>query len=311
VPEGDFIFRAARTLHRALAGQIVTRFETAYAHLARVDADAPIAGRTIVGCESAGKHLLMIFSGALVLRTHMRMNGSWHLYRHGERWWRGPQAMRIRIDTADWIAVAFNVPVAEFVGEHQLERKGPVASLGPDLLEGAKSRGGSDPPRQLDRDEAIRRLYACGATPIARALLDQRVVAGIGNIFKSEVLFLAGVHPETPASALGEARLGKVVDLAEQLLRMNVTKSSSGITTVRGLRQSTGRAGPDDRLYVYGRAGRPCRRCGTAIMRTTGPDGRSTYWCPSCQSDEDNRHDEARSQDEARSKKTEVRKRTE
>jgi len=312
VPEGDSIFRAARTLHRALAGHVVTRFETAYAHLARVDADQPIAGRTVVRCESAGKHVLMFFSGALVLRTHMRMNGSWHLYRHGERWWRAPQTMRIRIDTADWIAVAFDVPVAEFVHEHELERRGPVAALGPDLLAGARRGGSLDPPShtpvegasqdaplQFDRQEAIRRLYACGAMPIERALLDQRVIAGIGNIFKSETLFLAGVHPETPASALGEEGLGKLVDVAQQLLQMNVTKGSgTGITTVRGLRQSTGRGGPDDRLYVYGRAGRPCRRCGTPIMmRKTGADVRSTYWCPVCQ------RAEARSQDEKRAEK--------
>jgi endonuclease VIII len=276
VPEGDSIFRSARTLNRALAGHVVTGFETAYAHLARVDADGPIAGRTIVRCESAGKHLLIVFTGDLILRTHMRMNGSWHLYRHGERWWRGPQSMRIRIDTADWVAVAFDVPVAEFVQEREVERRGPVAALGPDLLAGA---------RRGDRGEAIRRLYACGAMPIERALLDQRVIAGIGNIFKSEVLFVAGVHPETAASALGEEGLGRIVDIAERLLRMNVGNTSSGgITTVRSLRQSIGRAGPDDRLYVYGRAGRPCRTCGTPIMmRKTGADARSTYWCPQCQ----------------------------
>jgi endonuclease VIII len=308
VPEGDSIFRAARTLHRALAGQVVTRFETAYAHLARVDADAPIAGRTVVRCESAGKHLLVIFSGDLVLRTHMRMNGSWHIYRHDDRWWRGPQAMRIRIDTADWVAVAFDVPVAEFVTEREITRSGPIAALGPDLLAGARRggfldppwsgspapplEGGSkdpplqDPPLQFDREEAVRRLYACGAMPIEQALLDQRVIAGIGNVFKSEVLFVAGVHPQTPASALGDAGLGRIVDIAESLLRMNVGNASTGsITTVRSLKHSIGKAAPEDRLYVYGRTGRPCRKCGTAIMmRKTGSDVRSTYWCPKCQS---------------------------
>jgi endonuclease-8 len=122
--------------------------------------------------------------------------------------------------------------------------------------------------------------------PIERALLDQRVIAGIGNIFKSETLFVAGVHPDTPASALGEERLGRLVDVAVTLLSMNVSAGSgSGITTVRGLRQSTGRARLDERLYVYGRAGRPCRKCGTPIeVRKTGADARSTYWCPKCQS---------------------------
>ena len=112
---------------------MVTRFETAYAHLDRVNVDTPIAGRTIERCESAGKHLLIVFSGDLILRTHMRMNGSWHLYRHGERWWRGPQAMRVRIDTADWVAVAFDVPVAEFVTSKQLAstRSGGAAGTRP------------------------------------------------------------------------------------------------------------------------------------------------------------------------------------
>ena len=172
MPEGDAIFRAARSLHRVLAGQQVTKFETAYAHLDRVDVDTPLAGRTIEKCVAAGKHLLIYFSGDLILRTHMRMNGSWHLYRHGERWWRGPQAMRVRIDTADWVAVAFDVPVAEFVTTKQLETRDPVAQLGPDLLGAA-----------FDRDEAVRRIVASAARPIAMTLLDQRIVAGIGNIY--------------------------------------------------------------------------------------------------------------------------------
>ena len=195
MPEGDTIFRAAQSLHRVLAGHAVTRFETAYAHLDRVNVDTPIVGRTIERCASAGKHLLITFSGDLILRTHMRMNGSWHLYRHGERWWRGEHAMRVRIDTADWIAVAFNVPVAEFVTPRQLATRDPVAQLGPDLL-----------GETFDRDEAIRRIVASGHRAIAQTLLDQRIVAGIGNIYKSEVLFMAGVHPETPSSAVPRPR---------------------------------------------------------------------------------------------------------
>src|SRR5215207_5129658 len=170
MPEGDSIFRAARSLHKVLAGHVVTRFETAYAHIDRVNVDTPIAGRTVEKCESAGKHLLIRFSGDLILRTHMRMNGSWHLYRHGERWWRGEHAMRVRIDTAEWVAVAFNVPVAEFVTASQLARRGPVAELGPDLL-----------GETFERAEAIRRIVASGHRAIAQTLLDQRIVAGIGN----------------------------------------------------------------------------------------------------------------------------------
>lgn len=276
MPEGDTIFRAARALHKALGGHVVTRFETAYAHLDRVNVDTPIAGRTVEKVESRGKHVLIFFSGELILRTHMRMNGSWHIYRTGERWWRGPQAMRVRIDTADWVAVAFNVPVAEFVTPRQLETRGPVAQLGPDLLGAA-----------FDRDEAVRRMVASAARPIAMTLLDQRIVAGIGNIYKSEVLFLSGVHPDTPSSAVPPATLEQMLDVARSLLRDNVIDGSSPtIQTFRNLRQLNPANEHYDSLWVYDRRGKPCRKCGTAIeMKKMGMESRSCYWCPGCQKD--------------------------
>jgi endonuclease-8 len=275
MPEGDTIFRAARSLHRVLAGHPVTRFETAYAHLDRVNVDTPIVGRTVDRVESAGKHILMHFSGGLILRTHMRMNGSWHLYRHGEKWWRGEHAMRVRIDTADWVAVAFNVPVAEFVTPRQLETRDPVAKLGPDLLGDT-----------FDRDEAVRRIIASGHRAIANTLLDQRIVAGIGNVYKSEVLFLGGVHPEVPSSAVPQATLEKMMDVARGLLRDNVKDGTSGqIQTYRNLRQWNKASEHDESVWVYGRRGKPCRKCGTPIeMKKMGLEARSTYWCPNCQS---------------------------
>lgn len=274
MPEGDTIFRTARSLHRALAGHCATKFDTAYAHVARVNDDGPIAGRLIERCEAAGKHVLIVFEGDLILRTHMRMNGSWHLYRHGERWWRGPQAMRVRVDTADWVAVAFDVPVAEFVTAKQLASTGPVAALGPDLLRA-----------DFDRDEAIRRVRAAGAVPIAQALLDQRLVAGIGNVYKSEVLFLAGVHPDAPASAVPLESLERVMAIARSLLGDNVVEGTpAAIQTYRSLRRTDRRSDPSDSLWVYSRAGQPCRRCGTAIAgKKMGLDARATYWCPACQ----------------------------
>ncbi len=274
MPEGDTIYRAARTMHRVLAGHVVTRFEAAYAHLDRVNVDTPIAGRTIERCESAGKHHLIVFSGDLILRTHMRMNGSWHLYRHGERWWRGPQAMRVRIDTADWVAVAFNVTVAEFVTAKDLATTDPVAKLGPDLL-----------GREFDRDEAVRRIVASGHQPIAQSLLDQRLVAGIGNIYKSEVLFMAGVSPFTPASAVPQPVLERLLELARGLLQDNVVESASPrIQTYRNLRMTNPAMGHDESLWVYGRAGKPCRTCGTPIdVKKMGIDARTTYWCRCCQ----------------------------
>ena len=274
MPEGDAIFRAARNMHRVLAGHAVTRFETAYAHLDRVNVDAPIVGRTIERVESAGKHHLIVFSGNLILRTHMRMNGSWHLYRHGERWWRGPQSMRVRVDTADWVAVAFNVPVAEFVTPKELATTDPVARLGPDLL-----------GREFDRDEAVRRLVASAHQPIALSLLDQRLVAGIGNIYKSETLFLAGVNPFTPAGSIPKDVLEKLLDIARGLLQDNVVEGTSPrIQTYRNLRMTNPASNHDESLWVYGRAGKPCRKCGTPIqMKKMGLEARSTYWCSTCQ----------------------------
>lgn len=274
MPEGDSIFRAARSMHRVLSGHAVTKFETAYAHLDRVNVDTPIVGRTIERIESAGKHHLIVFSGDLVLRTHMRMNGSWHLYRHGERWWRGPQAMRVRIDTADWVAVAFNVPVAEFVTPKELTTTDPVAKLGPDLL-----------GREFNRDEAVRRLMASAHQPIAMSLLDQRLVAGIGNVYKSEVLFLSGVNPFTPAAAVPKETLERMMDLARGLLKDNVIDGTSPrIQTYRNLRMTNRASEHDESLWVYGRAGKPCRKCGTPIeTKKMGVEARTTYWCPQCQ----------------------------
>jgi endonuclease VIII len=273
MPEGDTIFRAARTLHRALAGQTITRFDTALAPLAQVDRDRPIAGRLVERVEAAGKHCLMHLSGALILRTHMRMNGSWHIYRPGEKWYLPTDAMRILIETADWVAVAFNVYSAEFIRADRVERHPMLATLGPDLL------GDFDSARALalirERDER----------PVHEVLLDQRVMAGIGNVYKSEILFLSSIHPDTQARALDDDKWGEMMALAQKLLAANVADGASGqIVTYRALRRTTGRLNPADRLWVYSRGGQRCRRCGTRIAsRKDGDDARVTYWCPRCQ----------------------------
>jgi len=267
MPEGDTIARAATALHRALAGRVVTAFTTGLASLARVDDDTPIAGRTIDGCRSVGKHLLMVFSGGLVLRTHMRMHGSWHLYRPGERWQRSPRAARIRIDTDAWVAVAFDVPVAEFVREADLPRHRPLAILGPDLADPA-----------YDRADAVARIGASGRRAVGEVLLDQRIVAGIGNVLRSETLFIAGVHPETPAALLSAGDVTRLLDTAAALVQRNARADAYPT------RNTTGRRAPGDALWVYQRTGRPCRRCGTVIRSAVpGLDARRVYWCPACQ----------------------------
>ena len=273
MPEGDTIFRAARTLHRALAGHQVTSFESAFPKLTRVHEDTPITGRTVEAVRSSGKHLLMILSGDLVLRTHMRMNGSWHIYRHGERWQRPRRDMRIVLSTAEYVAVGFNIPVAEWIAGHRLERNEELRRLGPDLL-----------ADDFDIAEASRRLRSRPETEIADALLDQRVMAGVGNVYKSEILFACSVNPFVAVRTLPDAQVDCLVSTARKFLRANVTEGLAAMTTYTGFRRTTRRDHPAERLWVYGRHGEPCRRCATPIaVRAHGRGVRLTYWCPACQ----------------------------
>jgi endonuclease VIII len=271
MPEGDTIFRAARTLHRALAGRRVTRFESAYPALTRVDVDQSVTGRTIEAVSSRGKHLLVSLSGGLVLRTHMRMNGSWHIYKRGEPWRRPARDMRVLIETDLYVAVGFNIPDAEFLKPREMARSRPLQTLGPDLAQ-----------PDFDRAEFLRRVQQHAAEPIEDVLLNQRVVAGIGNVLKSETLFVARVHPATRADSLDAAALERVVDAALRLMKMNVLESDA--PPLAAGRRTTGALDPAARLYVYGRAGKACRRCGTRIeISRNGTDARLTYWCPRCQ----------------------------
>ena len=266
VPEGDTIARAAAVLHEALAGHTVTRFATALAHLARTDHDSPLAGRAIESCAARGKHLLLTFSGGLVLRTHLRMHGSWHLYLPGERWQRPARAMRCVIETATRVAVAFDVPDAEFIRAADLGRARALALLGPDLL-----------APDADLTAIAARISAERHRPLGQVLLDQRVAAGIGNVYRSELLFLAGVHPDTTVSTVAPAVLATVIETAVRLLRANALSAAGG-------RNTTARTAPREALWVYNRTTRPCRRCGTPIRSAApGPDARRVYWCPRCQ----------------------------
>ncbi|MGZ8198637.1 MAG: Fpg/Nei family DNA glycosylase [Burkholderiales bacterium] len=262
MPEGDTIHRAARTLHTALAGRTVTRFETVFPHLARVE----VAGRTVEAVDAAGKNLLMHFSGDLHLRTHMRMNGSWHIYKPGERWRKRRSDMRIVLETDAWVAVAFNVPVAELHDSRSLERQDDLRNIGPDLL-----------AEDFDLDEARRRIRARGDSEIADVLLNQRVVSGIGNEYKSEVLFMARVSPFARVDELSDEQLDRILTTARKVMLANVAKRSPA-------RITTFRLDPRAKQYVYSRGGKPCLRCGTAIQYAKqGVDARGTYWCPKCQ----------------------------
>lgn len=272
MPEGDTIFRSARALSRALAGKTITHFHSELARLSVQAENARLVGQQLVEVTAHGKHLLMRFQSGVTLRTHMRMSGSWHIYRTGERWKRPRSDMRIVLETSDFQAVAFVVHEAELIQGRELEKR--VERLGPDVL-----------ANDFDPQLTAARLLAAGARPMCDVLLDQRVLAGLGNVFKSELLFLSRVHPARHASTVDRATAELICERAAELLRVNVQDGASdGIVTYQGMRRTTGRSDPGDRMWVYGRGGRPCRECGTAIeMRRMGQHARSTYYCPRCQ----------------------------
>ena len=261
----------ARALDRALAGALVSRFKSVLPALTRVDVHHRLAGRRIESVAAHGKHILMTFSGDLVLHTHLRMNGSWHLYRPGERWQRAAQHMRIVIETENIVAVAFNMPVAEFLSSRDLLRHSQLQALGPDPLDPA-----------FDRGEVVRRMREHEGEAIGDVLLNQRVLAGIGNVLKSEILFVAGIGP---FGAVGEpdADLERIVDVAKRLLETSALERSQMLSVATG-RRTTRAMDPTATLWVYARGGKPCRRCATPIRAVkTGFDARITYWCPTCQ----------------------------
>lgn len=278
MPEGDTIYRASRALQRAIGGKVVTGFETGLAKLARVDDDAPLVGRTVEKVESRGKWLLIYFSGDLILVTHMLMSGSWHLYRSGERWRMGRGRMRVVIRTSDWEAVAFNVPIAEFHTARSLERSSQVPELGPDILAGEFTVAGG-----VERLAAYGREHPDGE--IGVVLLNQRVLAGLGNVYKSEVAFAAKVNPFRAMRTIATAEMEALVDFALRYMKANVVDGKGeGIVTYAGNRRTTHAMNREERLWVYRRQGQECRRCGTEVMmRRQGEQARSTYWCPECQ----------------------------
>ena len=274
MPEGDTIFRAARTLKAALAGRTITRFETVLPYLARVHEDTPITGRIVEDVFSHGKWMEIQFSGDLILLTHMLMSGSWHIYRPGEKWQRRHDDMRIVIGTESMEAVAFNVPVAEFHTMASLARRPGFNRLGKDVL-----------AHEFSEAEAIAQLRSRPDLELGDALLNQSLLAGIGNVFKSEVAFAAGVNPFRRVATLNEDELLSLVRNARKFLAANVRENSrNGIVTYTGFRRTTRRANPADRLWVYGRAEQSCRKCGTPIrVQKQGPGARVTFWCPNCQ----------------------------
>jgi endonuclease-8 len=294
MPEGDTLYRTAAGLRPHLLGRVVIAAR-ARVPGPRVEA---VVGATVTAVDAVGKNLLVRLDNGLELRTHLRLHGSWHRYRPGEAWRRpaGRAVLVLEVDGA--VAVCFDAPVVELLETRAEPLHPPLAGLGPDATADA-----------FDRGEALRRLRAPerAARPIAEALLDQRALAGIGNVYKSEVLFIEEVDPFGAVGDLDGATLARLVDRARVLLLANreavvrVTTASAGRGHAAGpaadgttsgaagggsAAAASGAAAPPRgaRLWVYRRAGRPCRRCGTLVRsRRHGELPRTTYWCPRCQ----------------------------
>jgi endonuclease VIII len=258
MPEGDTILRAARALDARLRGKRITSFESPLPRLARTE----LAGRRVDRVEAYGKNLLFRFDDGRALRSHMRMTGSWHLYRPGERWRESPGLARAVLATEDAVAVCFNAPVVELLSPREVDRHKPLARLGPDILS-----------PDFEAAAAVSRLRALPDRSIGEALIDQSAIAGIGNIYKSETLFLCGADPFARVGAFSESELGGIVAKARALM-------SASVEATPRTPRPIGRA----RFRVYRKSGEPCRRCGTTIrLRRQGEAARSTYWCPRCQ----------------------------
>lgn len=256
MPEGDTVFRTARRLDDALAGAMATRFDLRVPQAATID----LTGQPIHGAASHGKHLLLRIGDSTV-HSHLRMDGAWFLYRPGEKWRHPAFKVRAIVGTAEREAVGVDIVEIEVVPTQDESRL--IGHLGPDPL-----------TAHWDATEAVRRLSA-DTRSIHVALLDQRNIAGFGNEYAAELLFLRGILPTTPTPEVDTAAL---IDLGVRTIRANRDRVG---------RTFTGIDRPGQATWVYGRAGKPCRRCGTRIRRgEQGADPtreRNTFWCPSCQ----------------------------
>jgi endonuclease-8 len=275
MPEGDTIFRTARALGRALLAKPVTGFRSTYPMLTRFNDDTPLIGQTVDSVDSRGKWLLIQFSGGGTLATHMLMSGSWHIYRHGERWQRPRDHMRILLENSDYVAVGFSVPVAKMMRAQELARAQRIPPAAIDVLSA-----------DFDANEVARRVRAHGGEEIGDVLLDQEVIAGVGNVFKSEICFVTATNPFCKVADLDSERIAFLVATSRRLVKANVLEDSGDLIVTYGGRQrrTTHESDPSASLWVYGRNGEQCRKCGERIRRRVqGPDARVTFWCQQCQ----------------------------
>ena len=259
MPEGDTIYRTAVALRAALLGKPLVSFD-APRHQGLLPGPAAVVERV----ASHGKHIEIGFDDGVVLHTHMRMTGSWHLYRTGEHWRRSVSQMRVALEVAGWKAVCFNAPVVEVYRSRETSRHPGLGSLGPDLV-----------LADADILECVARIerYCYQGTTVAELLLDQRIACGVGNVYKSEVLWACEVHPSTTVEALSIDQRYRLIELASRMLQANLEHTARITTT-----------DTPGGLAVYGRTGKPCLRCGQPIqVRKHGEQARVTYFCAGCQ----------------------------
>jgi endonuclease-8 len=275
MPEGDTIYRTARALGRALTAKPVTGFRSTYPLLMRFNDDTPLIGQTVESVDSRGKWLLIQFSGGGTLATHMLMSGSWHIYRHGERWQRPRDHMRILVENSDYVAVGFSVPVAKMMRAQEFARALRIPATVIDVLSA-----------EFDAGEVARRILTHGSEEIGDVMLHQGVIAGVGNVFKSEICFETATNPFCRVADLDLERIALLVATSRKLVKANVLEDSGDQIVTYGGRQrrTTHESNPGASLWVYGRYGEPCRKCGDRIRRRLqGPDARVTFWCGQCQ----------------------------
>jgi endonuclease-8 len=270
MPEGDTIHHAARRVGAALVGSEIRSIETPQPRHAADRWPERLAGRAVRSVDAHGKHLFVRFSGGLTLHSHLRMGGAWGVYPRGGRWHRSPRRAWLVIRTDEHDVVQFDGPVLELMTDARTRFDRRLAQLGPDLLD----------PR-FDEARYLRRLREDDPTRrVGEALLDQRNVAGIGNIWKNEGCFIAGVDPWRRVRELTDEQALALVRGIRPLMAASAQRGGRRITTFDGPAERN-----EWRTWVHERAGLPCRRCGAPIAaRGQGDDNRTTFWCPACQS---------------------------
>jgi endonuclease-8 len=284
MPEGDTIFRTARTLRKVLADRVIDRAQ------ARVPTDRfadgscssvnlipgpyftlgqewhaidSFTGHLIESVEPRGKHMLIVLDDYRAIHSHLGMTGSWHVYRPGEPWQKPEKYARLVLEVPGFVVICFTPMTLELCTPTALRRHDFLNGLGPDLLAPV-----------IDVPDMIVRFRRHDHVPIGEAVMNQTIVCGIGNIYKSELLFLSNINPFAPVATLSDAVLRDLLELARDLMCQNLQERD------RTTRYENGR----HRLWVYSRTGEPCTLCGTTIqVRRQGDLGRTTYWCEQCQ----------------------------